>query len=189
VRKSERSLLPGFCPADSLLACWFGDEYAACPHFSRIEFLDMERAPACCITLKIFWVRALALWPLRSPGRGDLPPTSTPRKNYLGGKMVSVGVSVGVVGRCLDVRSAARMESRKDVSILAFFAVLHFVALSCRVACRDLKSSASAIPPPGHRQLSSKFRMPATNGPAPDPKRVRGGAFRWISAGLNPPSL
>jgi hypothetical protein len=52
------------------------------------------------------------------------------------------------------LRDTARSAIHLAAQTLTIFPVLHFGARGCEVACRDFKSSASAIPPPG--QLEKK---------------------------------
>jgi hypothetical protein len=63
--------------------------------------------------------------------------------------LVSVVVSIGFSIRCASVHGAASYECGEPLQTQAIFMALRFGALRCKMACRDFKSSAYAIPPPG----------------------------------------
>jgi hypothetical protein len=79
-------------------------------------------------------------------GRGDPPGLDIKKELLLSRKAVSVVVSVGSSLRCSSMRGAALAEFAKPASVEEIFIVLRFGARRCKVACRDFKSSASAIP-------------------------------------------
>ena len=85
------------------------------------------------------------------------------RPAALGKTPVSVLVSVGFSFPFATVRGAARIVPHGRSVNTDVFAVVHFGARGCKTGCRDFKSPAYAIPPPGPGMAKLSYQIACGN--------------------------